>query len=181
MSTKITKIKPSKKLLKIIHDGASGLKKFKTCVLEALKQGRKEGLTDLEIGDLFRTEIKQQRIEVTDRQLRNILPDSAKHSEKIRVIPKTEEIISAKQPEPEIKPEVETIPAVQQPAAYMQPAVSKVSEASKPIVLANSSEGVDSNKWNNAAARTQKKIQAVAAAAAANKEEEEDKALISIK
>jgi hypothetical protein len=84
------KSKPSKKLLGMIDSYVvsvkSTLKKLIANVKERDKifeQGRKDGLTDIEIGDLLRIKLRPV---LSDRQIRRYLPDTAKRQQMVRFL-----------------------------------------------------------------------------------------------
>jgi hypothetical protein len=59
-------------------------RKAKVIIPEIFEQGKKDGFTDLEIGDMLRA-VSPEMMGLQARQLRNLLAATAKHSEKIRV------------------------------------------------------------------------------------------------
>jgi hypothetical protein len=81
----MVKRQPSQKLEKLIIRFVGDIKKLGATIIEILEQGRKEGFTDLEIGDMMR---EKARGHVSDRHIRYLLPPEAKHTEKVRVHPK---------------------------------------------------------------------------------------------
>jgi hypothetical protein len=60
--------------------------KVQTKVDAIFKQGRKEGFSDIEIGGWIRSRMNGV---YSDRTIRNVLPDTAKHQEKVRSAEKT--------------------------------------------------------------------------------------------
>jgi hypothetical protein len=73
---------PSKKLQQIVYKIGSTFMTLEDTIIEALELGRKEGFTDIEIGDMIRAEFK--RINRPRMTLARYLPVTAKHMEKAR-------------------------------------------------------------------------------------------------
>src|ERR687891_2282787 len=67
---------PSKKLEEKVHACVSSFQKLGNAVNEALEQGRQEGFTDREIGQMIREEML--RAGLTRQTVSNYLPKSAK-------------------------------------------------------------------------------------------------------
>ena len=72
---------PSKKLQELVITFVGKIKDAKAAFDELLEQGRIEGFSDLEIGDMIRDKAKGK---LSNRQIRRLLPDTAKHTEKMR-------------------------------------------------------------------------------------------------
>lgn len=80
--TKPKSKKPSKQLQQIITKIGSTFMTLEDSINEALKLGRAEGFTDMEIGDMIRAEFK--RLNRPRMTLSRYLPVTAKHMEKAR-------------------------------------------------------------------------------------------------
>ncbi|MPZ06622.1 MAG: hypothetical protein GEU26_09440 [Nitrososphaeraceae archaeon] len=78
MTVQIQKQKPSKKLEQLLADLAPDFGKLKPKIDAVFEQGRKEGLTDMEIGSMIRTELRKH---YSERTIQRILPETAKHTE----------------------------------------------------------------------------------------------------
>ena len=79
MTAQILKQK-SKKLEQLLIDFGPDFGKLETKKDAVFEQGRKEGFNDMEIGDMIRSAMKDH---YSDRTIRRILPDTAKHTEHV--------------------------------------------------------------------------------------------------
>ena len=79
---KVVKKQASKRLQQIVNKIGITFMTLEDCINEALERGRKEGFTDMEIGDMIRAEFK--RINRPRITLSRYLPATAKHMEKAR-------------------------------------------------------------------------------------------------
>jgi hypothetical protein len=105
-----SEIQPSKQLMQMIDGYFTKLKSFKKLIHELkhdrgkiFEQGRNEGLTDIQTGDILREKLRPI---YSDRQIQRFLPDCAKHTEKVRPAlskskPLTKATIQLVQPGPE--------------------------------------------------------------------------------
>lgn len=78
MTTQIQKQKPSKKLEQLLADLGPDFSKLETKKDAIFEQGRKEGFSNMEIGDLVRSKMKEH---YSDRTIRRLLPDTAKQQQ----------------------------------------------------------------------------------------------------
>jgi hypothetical protein len=81
MSQQIEKYKQSKILQRLLEALAPDFNKLQDKVNAVFEQGRRDGLSDMEIGDLVRTQMKEHYSQST---IQRVLPKSARHSEKVR-------------------------------------------------------------------------------------------------
>jgi hypothetical protein len=112
---------PSKELLKLISNYGASIKTLKGLLVQLKEgrdkifdKGRKEGLSDIEIGNLIRQRLRPL---YSDRQIQRYLPDSAKHLDKASKVPKPKqepevEITRQMSAKSELQPELKTEPAV---------------------------------------------------------------------
>jgi len=77
LTTQIQK-KYSKKLEQLLADLGPDFGKLETKIDVIFEQGRKEGFSDMEIGDLVRSKMKEH---YSDRTIRRLLPDTAKQQQ----------------------------------------------------------------------------------------------------
>jgi hypothetical protein len=96
MTAQILKQK-SKKLEQLLMDLAPDFGKLETKRDAVFEQARKEGFNDMEIGDMIRSSMQEH---YSDRTIRRILPDSAKHPEKVRKKKDFADNLSANEREP---------------------------------------------------------------------------------
>jgi hypothetical protein len=68
-------------------------RKAKVIIPENFEQGKKDGFTDLEIGDMLRA-VSPEMMGLQARQLRNLLAATSKHSEKIRVHAASKQLVA---------------------------------------------------------------------------------------
>jgi hypothetical protein len=80
LSQQILKEKQSKILQRLLEALAPDFNKLQHKVNEVFEQGRKDGLSDMEIGDLVRSAMKDY---YTDRTIQRVLPKTAIHSKHI--------------------------------------------------------------------------------------------------
>lgn len=74
-------IAPSKTLTDLLDNLAPDFEKLQSKIDRIFQVGRQEGLKDMDIGNLVRERMEQHYSQAT---IRNVLPESAKHTEKIR-------------------------------------------------------------------------------------------------
>lgn len=86
MTAQIQKHKPSKDFDKLLSSLGPDFGKLQDKVNACFDKGRNEGFSDMEIGSMIRTELKKH---YSDRTIRNVLPDTAKHQEKVRFAEKS--------------------------------------------------------------------------------------------
>jgi hypothetical protein len=78
MTVQIPKQKPSKRFEQLLADLGPDFGKLETKKDAIFEQGRKEGFSDMEIGDLVRSKMKEH---YSDRTIRRLLPDTAKQQQ----------------------------------------------------------------------------------------------------
>jgi len=118
LTTQIQK-KYSKKLEQLLADLGPDFGKLETKIDVIFEQGRKEGFSDIEIGDLARSKMNEH---YSDRTIRRVLPDTAKHIEKVREQKDFADNLSANEREPVDVPagKVTVEPVIEEDAAIPQ-------------------------------------------------------------
>jgi hypothetical protein len=102
LTVQIQKQKCSKELEKLIADLAPDLGKLQPKVTKIFAEGRKDGLTDHEIGFMVRTELKKH---YSDRTIQRVLPETAKYQEYASKHKNKPDKLSGSEPKPiEIPP-----------------------------------------------------------------------------